>query len=60
MLLNEVFVDLTGCGKLNYPILKKAETMRNEIRRKLGLNRSVSNNLKHNINLLEIFYVALQ
>jgi hypothetical protein len=60
MLLNEVFVDLTGCGKLNDPILKKAETMRNEIRPKIGLSRSVSNNLKHNINLLEIFYVALQ
>jgi hypothetical protein len=25
MLLNEVFVDLTGCGKLNDPIPKKAE-----------------------------------
>ena len=32
----------------------------NEIRDELGLNRSVPNNLKHNINLLGISYVALQ
>jgi hypothetical protein len=32
----------------------------NEIRDQLGLNRSVPNNLKHNINILGIFYVALQ
>ena len=32
----------------------------NEIRDQLGLNRSVPNNLKHNINLLGIVFVALQ
>lgn len=41
MSLDEAFVDLTGCGKLHGPILKTAETIRNEIREKLGLNASI-------------------
>jgi hypothetical protein len=60
MLLDGAFVDLTGCWELNGPSLKIAETIRNEIRRQLVLNRSVLNNLKYNINLLEIFYMVLQ
>jgi DNA polymerase IV len=38
MLLCEAFVELTGCRKLHGPILKTAETIRNEIRDQLGLN----------------------
>ncbi|MFT4579099.1 MAG: DNA polymerase-4 [Nitrospinales bacterium] len=41
MSLDEAFVDLTGCGKLHGPILKTAETIRNEIRDRLGLNASI-------------------
>ena len=41
MSLDEVFVDLTGCGRLHSPILKTAETIRNEIRDRFGLNASI-------------------
>ena len=41
MSLDEAFVDLTGCKKLHGPILKTAETIRNEIRDRLGLNASI-------------------
>ena len=41
MSLDEAFVDLTGCGKLHGPVLKTAETIRNEIRDRLGLNASI-------------------
>ena len=41
MSLDEAFVDLTGCKKLHSPILKTAETIRNEIRDRLGLNASI-------------------
>lgn len=40
MSLDEAFVDLTGCGKLHGPVLKTAETIRNEIKDRLGLNAS--------------------
>ena len=39
--IDEAFVDLTGCGKLHGPILKTAETIRNEIKDRLGLNASI-------------------
>ena len=41
MSLDEAFVDLTGCGRLHGPILKTAETIRNEIRDRFGLNASI-------------------
>lgn len=41
MSLDEAFVDLTGCGKLHGPVLKAAESIRNEIRDQLGLNASI-------------------
>ena len=41
MSLDEAFVDLTGCKKLHGPILKTAETIRNEICDRLGLNASI-------------------
>ena len=41
MSIDEAFVDLTGCKKLHGPILKTAETIRNEIRDRLGLNASI-------------------
>jgi DNA polymerase-4 len=41
MSLDEAFVDLTGCEKLHGPVLKTAETIRNEIRDRLGLNASI-------------------
>ena len=41
MSLDEAFVDLTGCKKLHGSILKTAETIRNEIRDRLGLNASI-------------------
>ena len=41
MSLDEAFVDLTGCEKLHGPVLKTAETIRNEIKNRLGLNASV-------------------
>ena len=41
MSLDEAFIDLTGCKKLHGPILKTAETIRNEIRDRLGLNASI-------------------
>ena len=39
--IDEAFVDLTGCGKLHGPVLKTAETIRNEIKDRLGLNASI-------------------
>lgn len=41
MSLDEAFVDLTGCGRLHGPVLKTAETIRNEIKNTLGLNASI-------------------
>ena len=41
MSLDEAFIDLTGCGKLHGPVLKTAETIRNEIKGQLGLNASI-------------------
>ena len=41
MSLDEAFVDLTGCEKLHGPVLKTAETIRNAIRDRLGLNASI-------------------
>ena len=41
MSLDEAFVDLTGCGKLHGPVFKTAETIRNEIKDRLGLNASI-------------------
>jgi DNA polymerase-4 len=41
MSLDEAFIDLTGCGKLHGPVLKTAETIRNQIKGQLGLNASI-------------------
>ena len=41
MSLDEAFVDLTGCTKLHGPVLKAAETIRNDIKGRLGLNASI-------------------
>ncbi len=39
--IDEAFIDLTGCAKLHGPVLKAAETIRNEIKNRLGLNASI-------------------
>jgi DNA polymerase IV len=41
MSLDEAFVDLTGCEKLQGSVLRSAEKIRNEVREVLGLNASI-------------------
>ena len=41
MSLDEAYMDLTGCQKLQGPVLPTAERIRNEIRSKVGINASI-------------------
>jgi len=41
MSLDEAYVDLTGCQKLHGPVLLAAERIRNEIKKKVGINASI-------------------